>query len=274
MGFAMTLSEVLEWYQGKLHEADVAGKRGVAKQFAKRLRAQPEAAQAEAVVYHFLSVKKLNPQFLESPSLGGLDFECYFGEEKFAVEVTSFADETVTNRSGFPDELSELGYINLPSIISLVRSRISQKAVQASAYVGPRVLAIGSTHIVSSVLFTVGVEEFLTGETQIAFPVNANGLAGEIHMATELTNSSYLRSAQDGVESYRPKYALVLFVAIHGGGAHVTGIVHPAPEIPLSIAPFGNVPFARIKWPIDGNELRVEWIIADPRPDQHYFIHI
>lgn len=126
----------------------------------------------------------------------------------------------------------------------------------------------------SSTIFSAGVEEFLTGEAQIAFAVNAEGLAGDIHMATTLKNSAYLRATENGVESFRPKYALILLVAIHGGGAHVTGLVHPSPEIPLSIAPFHNVPFARVKWPVDGNELGVEWVIAEPRPDQHYFIHI
>lgn len=270
----MTLAEVLEWYQEKLRAAEAAGKAGVSKQFAKRLHAQPEAAQAEAATYHFLSVKNLQPQLLENPSFGGLDFECSFGNEKFAVEVTSFSNETVSDRSGVSNEVLEAGYINLPSIVSLVRSRISQKAAQATTYPGPRVLAIASTHVASSMIFRAGVQEFLAGETQIAFAVNAKGLAGDIHMATALKNSAYLRGRDNGVESFRPQYALVLLVAIHGGGAHVTGLVHPAPAIPLSIAAFRNVPFARVKWPLDGNELTVEWVIAEPRPDLHYFISL
>lgn len=109
----MTLSEALEWYQEKLLTAEASGTAGVSKQFAMRLRAQPEAAQAEAATYHFLSVKNLQPQLLENPSFGGLDFECSFGNQKFAVEVTSFTNETVSKRSGFPNELSAPGYIDL-----------------------------------------------------------------------------------------------------------------------------------------------------------------
>jgi len=269
----MTLAEAVEWYEQRLSGINPDGQR-LAKQFRKRLAARSEGAQAEAAVFHYLEVKNLNPRLLEDPSRGGMDFECSFGGENFAVEVTAFGRDTVTNRSGYPDELSGPGYVNLPSIISLVRSRISDKAVQARTYDGPRVLAIGSTHVIASTLFSAGVHEFLTGEASIAFNVSSDGLVGDMHMATALKNAAYVRPTSDGLESFRPRYALVLLFAIHGGGAHVTGIIHPAPDRPLSIAPFRNVPFARLEWPVKDNNLRVEWVIADPRVDVHYFIHI
>lgn len=269
----MTLAEVVEWYERRLSAAGTNGAR-LAKQFRRRLTGHREAAQAEAAVFHYLEVKNLKPTILEDPSRGGMDFECTFGDEKFAVEVTAFASQTVTNRSGYPDELSEPGYVDLPSIISLVRSRISDKAVQARSYPGPSVLAIGSTHVIGSTIVSAGVEEFLTGEANIAFTVASNGTVGDVHMATTLKNAAYVRATPEGLQSFRSRYALVLFFAIHGGGAHVTGIIHPAPDQPLSITPFRNVPFARLEWPVRDNNLRVEWVIADPRVDVHYFIHL
>lgn len=249
----MTLAEVVEWYEQRLSAVGTHGPR-LAKQFGARLLSNQEGAQAEAAVFHYLEVKNLEPTVLEDPSSGGLDFECSFGDDKFAVEVTAFASQTVTNRSGYPDKPSEPGYVNLPSIISLVRSRISDKAVQARSYPGPRVLAIGSTHVIGSTIFSAGVEEFLTGEANIAFTVSSDGTAGDLHMASTLKNAAYLRATPDGVQSFRPAYALVLFFAIHGAGAHVTGIIHPAPDQPLSITPFPNVPFARFRMADEGQQ--------------------
>lgn len=148
----MTLAEVIEWYDRRLSATPGKGPR-LAKQFRKRLAATREAAQAEAAVFHYLEVKHLSPSLLEDPSHGGMDFECSFDGQKFAVEVTAFTSGTVSERSGYPDELVEPAYINLPSIISLVRSRISRKSVQARTYDGPRVLVIGSTHVIGSTLW-------------------------------------------------------------------------------------------------------------------------
>jgi hypothetical protein len=245
---------------------------GALRQFDRRYAERREAATAEAAVYHYLEVKRLNPSFLESPSAGGLDFECSDGEHRFAVEVTSFRDATVSERSLFPNTLTAAGNIDMPAIIALVRSRVSAKAAQANSYLGPRVLVVASTHVLASVMFMAGAEEFLTGQAGISFGVGPSGPVGESYMSTALENSAFVRSGERGVESFRPKHSLVPLFAIHGGGAHVTGIVHPAPEFPLPIAPFGNVPFARLRWPVKKNTLQVEWVIAGPRPEQHYFI--
>jgi hypothetical protein len=265
----MTSSEIVTWYRERLRA------QGSINRFDQRLLAAPEAAQAEAVVFHYLLVKNLQPSLLEDPTTGGLDYECFFGNTRFAVEVTALVSETVSEKSRFPNELKGPGNLDTSSIVSLVRSRISNKAPQARSYPGPRVLAITSTHVLASVLFSAGAEEFLTGEAGIAFQVGPKGPIDDPYMATELKNSAFVRpGAEGGMETYRPKHALVLFFAIHGSGAHVLGIVNPNPEHSLEIAPFRNVPFARLQWPAVDDTLRVEWFISGPRPEQHYFIHL
>ena len=270
MGLTLTPDEVVAWYRTRL--ANTPNRADARRQFDKRYEERREAATAEATVFHYLEVKRLNPSLLESPSTGGLDFECSDGEHRFAVEVTSFGDETVSERSRFPNALTAPGNIDMPAIVALVRSRVSAKAAQAKSYPGPRVLVVASTHVLASVIFMAGAEEFLTGQAGISFGVGPNGPVGESYMSTALENAAFIRRGENGVESFRPKHSLVLLFAIHGGGAHVTGIVHPAPEILLPITPFGNVPFARLRWPVENDKLQVEWVIAGPRPEQHYFI--
>jgi hypothetical protein len=270
MDLTLTPAEVIAWYRARLSALATSG--ATLRQFDRRYAEHGEAATAEATVFHYLEVKRLNPAFLENPSTGGIDFECAAGAMNFAVEVTSFGDQTVSNRSRFPNDLSSPGNIDMPAIVAMVRSRISAKAAQAKSYSGPRVLVVASTHVLASVMFMAGAEEFLTGQSGISFGVGPNGPVGDSYMSTALENSAFIRFGQHGVETFRPKHALILFFAIHRAGAHVTGIIHPDPEYALPISAFPNVPFARLRWPVENNRLNVEWVMAGPRPEQHYFI--
>jgi|SRR5581483_8007530 len=275
MSLALTISELVESYREYLQLHEAANPKLLAlTRFDQRLASCAEAARAEAAAFEFLRSRNLEPHLFEDPVTGGVDFECRPHSGSFAVEVTALQDDTVSQRSGVENETFGAGYVDMSETVALLRSRLSKKASQASRYKGPRVLVIASTHIASSMLFGTAAEELLTGESQIVVPVGPHGATGEIHMGTELKNAAALRSVDGAVEVFRRKYALVLLLALHGNGCHVYGIAHPEPEHALDISTFPRVPFARLVWPIVENTLRVEWIVADPHPEQHYFLGI
>lgn len=270
----LTLADVVESYRGylELHQA-THPKQFALKRFDQRLSSTREAAQTEAVAFQFLRSRNLEPCLHEDASVGGSDFECTFGQTRFVVEATALTDDTVSKRSGIQNDLNGgPGYVNMPSTVAALRSRLSKKAGQGGRYGGPRVLSIGSTHIAGSMLFGVAIEELLTGQSAIVVPIGPEGATGESYMATELKNAAHVRHSEGGeIELFRKTYALVLFLAVHGGGVHVTGLIHPEPEYELPFSIFPRVPFARLVWPIADNTLNVEWVVAHPRPDQHVF---
>jgi hypothetical protein len=270
----VSLSNLIESYRRylELHQASNPKQLALAR-FDQRLRSAREAAQTEAVVFEFLRSCDMQPRINEDVSIGGSDFECAVGNRRFAVEATALADETVSAKSGVSnDPTLGASFVDNSAIVASLRSRLSQKAAQAARYAGPRVLAIGSTHMAAAMLFSVAVEELLTGESSITIPVGPEGRSGDGYMGTSLKNAAAVRAnASGGIEVFRRKYALVLFVAIHGDRCSVTGLVHPDPEFPLPYEIFPRVPFARLRWPIKDNMLYVEWVIGHPRAHDHRF---
>ena len=76
--------------------------------FRNRLTADPDAARAEAAVFSWLRSVRLAPAINEDRSRGGMDFLCLPGAmDSFLMEVTSLRKDTVTAKSGWPDELTE-----------------------------------------------------------------------------------------------------------------------------------------------------------------------
>src|SRR2546428_351043 len=95
----LTLNEMVVRYREMLRDSSAV------KSFDARLSACPEAAHAEAAAYDFLDSCRLGPVVLENASHGGNDFECSFGEQKFAVEVTAVTNSTASARSGVDHNL-------------------------------------------------------------------------------------------------------------------------------------------------------------------------
>ena len=63
---------------------------GHCTQFLKRENSDPQAAQAEAVVFSWLRAEKVEPRLFEDAGTGGPDFCCaYSGSDRFLLEVTS-----------------------------------------------------------------------------------------------------------------------------------------------------------------------------------------
>lgn len=278
MQFPVDLSALVESYRNYLdHHQALNAKQLAATRFDQRLKSCPEAARAEAVAFDFLRSRNLEPRLLEDASSGGCDFECRFGETSFAVEVTALTDETMSERSGIDDNF-ELGYVDMPGMLGALRSRLSTKSSskQVKKYEGPRVLFIGSQHMSTNILFMGGIEEFLTGSSKIVVPISRNGgPAGESYMATDLENAAHLtKSASGQATLFRPTYAIVLLVGIDPDKSYIMGILHPEPEYALPYHVFPQVPFARVRWPIENNIVRVEWVIAEPRPHQSYYFPI
>jgi hypothetical protein len=172
----------------------------------------------------------------------------------------------------------EVGYIDMPGILTALRSRLSSKSSrwQARKYAGPRVLFVGSQHMSSNVLFMGGIAEFLTGSSKIVVPISrSGGPAGEPYVATEFENAAHLTKDRSGNATlFRRTYAIVLFAGIDPDKALIMGMLHPEPQHMLSYEIFPEVPFARIQWPIQNNVVQVEWVIAHPRPHHSYYFPI
>jgi hypothetical protein len=272
------LPELVESYRSYLtHHQALNPKQLAANRFDQRLKSCAEAARAEAVAFDFLRSRNLEPRLLEDASAGGCDFECRSGKTAFAVEVTALTDETMSERSGIGDDF-EVGYVDMPVILGALRSRLSTKSSskQVNKYQGPRVLFIGSQHMSTNVIFMGGIEEFLTGSSKIVVPIRRDGgPAGESYMATDLENSAHLTKGESGQATlFRPTYAIVLLAGIDPDKAYVMGILHPEPEHPLPYHVFPQVPFARVRWPIQNNMVEVEWVIAEPKPHPSYYFPI
>lgn len=79
-------------------------------QYMKRVKTDPKAAEAEAIVFSWLRAEKRNPHIHEDTATGGPDFRCEpASDNPFMVEVTSLDSEMVSKRSGLPVEASNSG---------------------------------------------------------------------------------------------------------------------------------------------------------------------
>src|SRR5579863_5582720 len=89
-----TVDQVVEYYYRYL-----ARNRDLAvhfDQFKKRLKADPQAATAEAIVFSHLRAQNLHPELFEDPTSGGPDFRC-LAPAPFLVEVTSLDSAVFAN---------------------------------------------------------------------------------------------------------------------------------------------------------------------------------
>jgi hypothetical protein len=234
------------------------------KEFLSRLRDNPEAAQAEAVTFSLLISLDLSPAVNETVKSGGLDFKCTpRSGEPFLVEVTSLNAERVAERTSLPNTTDETGgaySFDNRKLREVVDSKMGQIVSGPLA----NVLVIILFHISASEVFgTLPIQELLTGQPKLVTYVG-----GHPSQRTDLENSIFLRAAEDrNIVSSRRALSAVLLVAATDGQCSVTGLVHPDPEVRLSLGGFGEVPFVRLKeWPIvaDGR-IETEWTVPQPR---------
>lgn len=255
---AGTVDDVVAYYRDVLASRS-GGKKKTShlKRFDTLLANNKAAAHAEAAVFDFLDLHhRLAPEIFEDASTGGPDFECTYGQRRFAVEVTSIGDVALTRRSNLPHDAAETSadagaaFIDVQSLMQAFDSRLSAKNAkkQARVYDGPQVLAIVSTHIVSSVVPAVVVENFV--------------------------REAFLKHEGRSIVPVRRAYGLILFVQVTGDASFVVGAVHPAPTVPLGIEPFRRIPFARVaasNFEADAR-LLTEWVVAQPEAHKSIYL--
>jgi len=122
---------------------------GHLKRFVERLRANEEAAQAEAVLFSWAHASDLRPEILETLSHGGMDFVCRPSTGgAFELEVTALGAEAASAKSGLPTDPFEEGGGAFSLLTRTLRGRIKNKIKQLAASPSglPRVIALVSLH--------------------------------------------------------------------------------------------------------------------------------
>lgn len=163
------------------------------KLFKNRLRTDPDAAKAEAVVFSWLRQQRCRPHVSESPGIGGADYLCMpESKASFLIEVTHLNKDAVERRSGWPNELSEVAH-SFSMITPNLWSKARAKAFQLAEQDAPRVLAICSAHIgASALLGTLAAEWLMISEPRIEVPITLEGEPASTRTVTDLKNSSFL----------------------------------------------------------------------------------
>jgi hypothetical protein len=132
-----TVRDVLEYYRCYLsRNRDLADH---CTQFLKRENSDPQAAEAEAVVFSRLRAEKLEPRLFEDTGTGGPDFLCTpSGNDRFLVEATSSDTEMVSERSRLPAKITGPGGGAFGLITDKLKAKAHEQGISAC---GPR-----STH--------------------------------------------------------------------------------------------------------------------------------
>jgi hypothetical protein len=244
------------------------------KRFQDRLKADPEAARAEAAVFSWLRTSRLAPAINEHPSRGGADFLCLPGEkDSFLLEVTSLRKDAIASKSGWPDDLDE-GAAAFSMVTPQISRTIQHKVPQLAG--GPqdvaRVLAICLSHSgASALLGTMAAERVVTSTPVITTPLAADGTASEApRLVTNLKQSAFFCIKNGVIVPVRERISAILLIGIWDRQLEIVGMLHPAPTTPFAYRLLGDVPFLRVEWPIRGSEIDTEWIIGHPRPLAHY----
>lgn len=235
------------------------------KRFAQRLASHPPGARAEAAMFALLRAEACDPVLNEDTGTGGADFCCH-EPQHFIVEVTSLEDVVLADNAGTGVESpgdGEVGALDMPEVLNLVRTTVSNKAAQLANYPVPRVLAICSEYWGASMFFGPGgAAEIMYGGGAIAIPVTAQGLVGPEQMTTNLGEAPFFRFKNGRPETCRKSISALLLVHLDDNACHVVGLLHPEPAIPFPITNLPTIPFATVKWP--AATLEVEWKIGAP----------
>jgi hypothetical protein len=248
------------------------------KQFEARLRADPDAAKAEAVIFSWLRMQGLGPHVAESTTSGGSDFLCVSEgikhKQPFLLEVTTLKREAVEQRSGWPDELNDVAH-SFSMITLNLWSKARYKAPQLAEQKVPRVLAICLTHVGASVLLgTLAAKWLMMSESKIAVPVTPEGPMAPPRAVTNLRKSAFLRLQNGAIVPVLQSISAILLVSIWEDQIEVVGMLHPEPAVSFDYHAFGEVPFLRLEWPIKENVIRTEWVVSNPRPLRSHHIAV
>ncbi|MYF98899.1 hypothetical protein F4212_07145 [Candidatus Poribacteria bacterium] len=252
------------------------------KPYQTRLKDNLTGARAEAVTFHFFESYVDEVKVNETRKGGGTDFLCKTEDSVFLAEITGIATDTVTNKSGLKNELTEEITIQSPcQITKKLCGIVYDKHSQMSEYNYPGILVITSDHILADTLFDpFNAQCLLIGNMSIGVPIPINGRAtpesNPINQ-TDLKNGCFLQMNQ-GWDVCNRNISAVLLFHISGVNAFLTGILHPEPIHKFSPKLLPSVSFIRlINWPPDDNILEVEWVkyvgneIVPTEPEQTTF---
>jgi hypothetical protein len=233
------------------------------EQFKKRLKADAQAATAEAIVFSYLRAEKLQPELFEDPSSGGPDFRCN-PTAPFLVEVTSLDSAVVAKRSGLPATITGPGGGAFGLITDRLFSEAKNKAPQLGRHPLPGVLAIVSGHAFSSILLDrLAAEYLMTSAPQFSVPLGG----GPHSMTTDLKHAVFYRplgvldaSGTPIITPCRQSIAAILLIAIYRREVQIVGLVHPEAAYPFNSAWMAKVPFVQFEGQCTPNHIATEWI--------------
>ncbi len=241
------------------------------KLFTDRLKNDPDAAKAEAIVFSWLRAEQYNPHLAESVDAGGIDFFCTPGsKEPFFLEVTHLDRKAVEKRSGWPDQLDDAGR-TFSRITPNLWSKAKSKAFQLGRRGPARILAVCLNHVgASALLGTLAVEWLMTSQPRIAIPIALDGKSRASSQVTDLRNAAFLAPRKGKIVPVRQSISAILLIATWEDRLEVLGMLHPKPAIPFDHCTMEDIPFLRLQWPIVSNQILMEWVIGHPASMQHY----
>jgi hypothetical protein len=185
------------------------------------------------------------------------------------LEVTSLKPEAVSERSGWPDELSDRARA-FGMITTNLWRKAKAKAPQLGGHEVARVLAICLTHPAAGALVgTLAAQWLMTSQPKLS--VTVGDPVGAIRETTDLRESAFLAVRDDRIVPVRQSISAVLLVAIWDDSVNVVGLLHPEPTVPFDYGTFRDLPFRRLDWPVKDGVLKSEWVISTPAPrvDRH-----
>ena len=256
-----TVDQVVEYYYRYL-----ARNRDLAvhfDQFKKRLKADPQAATAEAIVFSHLRAQNLHPELFVDPTSGGPDFRC-FAPVPFLVEVTSLDSAVVAKRSRLPATITGPGAGAFGMITDQLLSEAKNKAPQLGRHALPGVLAIVSDHAFSGILLDrLAAEYLMTSAPQFNVPLGG----GPHYMTTDLKHAVFYRplgvldaSGTPIIAACRQSIAAIILIAID---RRQVGLLHPEAAFPFSPGWLPKIPFVQFDGKCTPNHIATQWIETD-----------
>ncbi|MBI4237951.1 MAG: hypothetical protein HY696_05990 [Deltaproteobacteria bacterium] len=244
----------------------------LSKPYYDRNKAAPESGRAEAALFAFLQAHCNRVEPHETRGTGGPDFLCTTNGNRFLVEVTALEEESVVRASDWNNDIPDNGEtFDFNFCTAKIRQKASDKAPQFKNSPMPRILAIATSHPGCDVLFgRHAAQAALLSDTLLSVPINSPTEC--FSQVTHLQESVFIRPKNGAIEPCRQSISALLLAALLNDHCSVFGVLHPAPAKRFDIAGLPTVPFVRLtKWPPEGNQLSVEWIVSSPQPAKHQF---
>jgi hypothetical protein len=205
----------------------------------------------------------------ESGAKGGADFVCRSDSGQFVLEATTLETQSVEDVSGLPHHFTPGETRFFASLTHKLRKTAGDKTPQLSGYPVARLMAVGSFHSASEVLFSnLQVEWLLMSQPKIVVRPYDSGAPP--HQETDLANSVFFRSdaATQTVVPCRQSISAILLVSMGARECLLRGVLHPEPRQVFDYRLLPDIPFLRVaNWPLSwGSQIQTEWVIADPDP--------